>query len=76
MLALMGKYAYNWRMDTNKIIDSLGGTVEVARLCDVKPQAVSQWRSKGIPKYRLQYLELLKPDVFGIKPAKQKRKAA
>ena len=51
-------------MDTNKIIDDLGGTGAVAGLCDVTPQAVSEWRKYGIPKARLMYLRLLRPDVF------------
>lgn len=50
--------------NANKIIDDIGGTVEVARLCDVKPPSVSQWRTNGIPKARLMYLRLLRPDVF------------
>lgn len=52
-------------MDTNTVIDLLGGTNKVAELCEVKPQAVSQWRASGIPPARLMYLKLLRPDVFG-----------
>ena len=51
-------------MDTNIIIDRLGGTSEVARLCGVKMPSVSEWRKQGIPKARLMYLKLLRPDVF------------
>lgn len=51
-------------MDPNIIIDSLGGTNEVARLCEVSAQAVSQWRTDGIPHARLMYLKLAKPEVF------------
>jgi hypothetical protein len=57
-------------MDANKIIDDLGGTNEVARLCDIKPASVSEWRTNGIPKARLMYLRLLRPDVFGEKRGK------
>jgi hypothetical protein len=49
----------------SEIIDRLGGTAEVARLCKVKPPSVSEWRSTGIPDARRQFLELLRPDVFG-----------
>lgn len=56
-------------MDNSNIIDKFGGTNEVARLCDVSPQAVSQWRNDGIPNARLMYLKLLRPDVFGPSPA-------
>lgn len=51
-------------MDANTIIDCLGGTVEVARLCQVTKGAVSQWRTGGIPPARLMYLKVLNPDVF------------
>lgn len=51
-------------MDDSKIIDALGGTTEVARLCRVRPPSVSGWRVNGIPAARRQYLELLRPDVF------------
>lgn len=51
------------------VIDRLGGTTEVARLCDVKPPSVSEWRKNGIPKARLQFLMLLRPDVFRGLPA-------
>lgn len=47
-----------------RVIDALGGTGEVARLCEVSDAAVSQWRKDGIPKARLQYLRLARPDVF------------
>lgn len=55
-------------MDTNKIIDELGGTNAVARMCNVKPASVSQWRTDGIPQARLMYLQLLRPDLFEESP--------
>lgn len=59
--------------DTNdeacRVIDALGGTGAVAKLCDVNPAAVSQWRRDGIPKARLQYLRLARPDVFEARAA-------
>lgn len=51
-------------MTDSDIIDRLGGTTEVARLCNVKPPSVSEWRVNGIPPARRQYLELLRPEVF------------
>lgn len=51
-------------MDANQIIQNLGGTAAVARLCRVKQPSVSQWRRNGIPPARLQYLMLLRPDAF------------
>jgi hypothetical protein len=52
-----------------QIIDALGGTVAVADLCEVKPGAVSNWKREGIPKPRLQYLKLARPDAFVIEDA-------
>jgi DNA-binding transcriptional regulator YdaS (Cro superfamily) len=52
-------------MEPNKIIDALGGTSAVAKLCKVRPPSVSEWRKNGIPAAREQYLRLLRPDVFG-----------
>jgi len=40
----------------------------VARICKVKPPSVSEWRRRGIPDARRQFLELLRPDVFGHQP--------
>lgn len=53
----------------SQIIDRLGGTTEVARICQIKPPSVSEWRVAGIPPARRQYLELLRPDAFGHVPA-------
>jgi len=51
-------------MDANKLIDSLGGTNAVAQLCEVSAQAVSQWRDEGIPKARMMFLRLARPEAF------------
>ena len=68
MLAFYGKHTYNARMktdfDPNSVIDLIGGTTEVARICEVEPQAVSQWRKSGIPKARLMFLKLKRPKIF------------
>jgi len=58
----------------SQIIDALGGTVQVARVCKVTKAAVSQWRENGIPDARRMYLELLRPDVF--KRSSHEREAA
>ena len=51
-----------------QVIDSLGGTSKVARLCQVAPQAVSNWRRKGfIPQARLQFLQAMYPHLFGLR---------
>lgn len=51
-------------MDSNRIIDELGGISAVARICDVTTSASAQWRHNGIPRARLMYLRLVRPDVF------------
>lgn len=53
-------------MDTHEIISRLGGTVKTAILCDVTASAVSQWLTSGIPKARLMFLMLARPEVFKI----------
>lgn len=58
----------------NEIIDAFGGTVAMAEVCDVYPSAVSQWRATRIPRARLMYLKLLRPDIFE-KPPTEERKA-
>lgn len=52
--------------DSSSIIDALGGTCVVATLCDVSPQAVSQWRTDGIPRARAKFLRLARPEVFDV----------
>jgi DNA-binding transcriptional regulator YdaS (Cro superfamily) len=56
-------------VSANKIIDRLGGTYATARLCDVAPPSVSEWRTRNaIPKARLMFIKLARPDVFVSKP--------
>lgn len=65
------------QLDATQIIDALGGTFAVARLCNVRPPSVSEWRRNNeIPSARLQYLRLARPDVFGPPPSEQGREAA
>lgn len=51
-------------INPNVVIDRLGGTTAVAKICDVKPPSVHEWRTNGIPKARLQYLMLAYPKAF------------
>ncbi|CAG4900591.1 helix-turn-helix domain-containing protein [Paraburkholderia saeva] len=48
----------------NTVIDRLGGTSAVARICECKPPSVHQWRTDGIPKPRLQFLRIAYPQAF------------
>ena len=60
-------------LDPNMIIDRLGGTSETARLCEVKPPSVSEWRKTGIPKTQLKFLKLARPEVFEPTPGAKTR---
>ena len=49
----------------SRLINDLGGTVQVSKLFDISSQAVSKWRKNtGIPDGRLKYLKLACKDVF------------
>lgn len=48
-------------MTDKEIIEKLGGTCSVAALCRVSPQAVTQWKRKGIPVARRMFLEAKYP---------------
>jgi predicted transcriptional regulator len=60
-------------MDTKTLIKRLGGTAKTAELCEVTPGAVSQWRKSGIPKARLMFIRLARPEIFGA-PTLRRRK--
>ncbi len=45
-------------MQSVQIIKTLGGTYQVAALCQVTPGAVSQWKRRGIPRGHLNFLML------------------
>lgn len=47
------------------LIDQLGGTTAVARMCQIRQPSVSEWRRTGIPQARRMFLALLHPTVFG-----------
>lgn len=51
-------------IDPNVVIDRLGGTGAVARICEISPASVSGWRENGIPKPRVQFLRAVYPEAF------------
>lgn len=51
-------------MNHKSLIDKLGGTSKVAEICGITTGAVSQWRTNGIPSYRLDFFRLLRPELF------------
>jgi len=44
------------KLTDTAIIDLLGGTAKVARMCKVDPAAVSNWRIRGIPSDKYMFL--------------------
>jgi hypothetical protein len=63
----------NTSLTDSQIIDALGGTSETARLCEVQPASVSEWRKTGIPKARLMFIRLARPELFTT-PLPRRRK--
>jgi hypothetical protein len=52
-------------MDVRKIVKELGGTGAVAAMCGIQPPSVSEWIGLNkIPKARLDFLRLVRPEVF------------
>lgn len=49
----------------SELIDKLGGTTKAAEFFEVKPSSISEWRRTGLPKARMMYLRLARPDLFG-----------
>jgi hypothetical protein len=57
----------------SQIIDALGGTSETARLCEVQPASVSEWRKTGIPKARLMFIRLARPELFNASAPRRRK---
>ncbi|PYD05917.1 hypothetical protein DND90_21490 [Pseudomonas syringae pv. maculicola] len=51
-------------MNASVIIEALGGTFRVAELCEVRPPSVSDWKKHGIPRARMMFLRVARPEVF------------
>lgn len=52
------------KIEANRIIDGMGGTVAVSNMFGITSGAVSQWRECGIPDARLFSIKILRPDLF------------
>ena len=44
------------KLTENAILDLLGGTAKVSRMCKCDPATVSTWRKRGIPHGQLLFL--------------------
>lgn len=53
------------------VIDLLGGTAAVAKLCDLTDSAVSQWRNAGISKGWRRFLMEKHPSAFDLSGSPQ-----
>jgi len=52
-------------MDVTLIIQKLGGNTAAARFFEIRPSAISQWKSANkIPQARLLHLKAARPDLF------------
>ena len=40
------------------LIEKIGGVSKVAKICQITPSAVSQWKKNGIPKAQVNFLNL------------------
>lgn len=60
------------KLSEDQIVNLLGGTNAVARLCKVTPAAVAQWKTKGIPQDKLMFLGAeLEKKSFGLMNRKE-----
>ena len=59
-------------MDTENIINKLGGSSKVAQICEINVAAVSQWKKNGrIPKGWLRFFQSEYPLVFETEQARK-----
>ena len=48
-----------------KVLDNIGTSGQIAKLCEVSSQAVSMWKQAGkIPKAWYKYLREIRPEAF------------
>lgn len=68
-----------------RAIESVGSQADLARLLEVLPQHITNWKKRGVPAERCIAIETatdgavtrhdLRPDVFGPPPSKRKAAA-
>lgn len=50
-----------------QVIEALGGTAAVARICEVSMPSVSDWKKDGIPPARMMFLRAVRrKDLAGL----------
>lgn len=57
------------------LIERMGGLTAAAKVFDIRPQSVNGWIDGGIPRYRLDYLKVARPELFDetLPPAPPRR---
>lgn len=51
----------------SQVVDALGGTAAVARLCEISMPSVSDWKKDGIPRARMMFLRVVREkELAGI----------
>jgi len=51
-------------MNASELIDAIGGTSKVSEICGLTTGAVSQWRTKGIPRPWMKFFSKAYPKEF------------
>jgi hypothetical protein len=46
-----------------KLIAELGGVVATAKLCQIASSSVCSWKRMGVPRARVMFLQLKRPDL-------------
>lgn len=54
----------NTKHPDSDLIDKLGGTTKAAEFFEVSAPSISEWRMTGLPKARMMFLKLARPDFF------------
>lgn len=50
--------------DASTIVERLGGTTATAKLFGLRAPSITDWKEYGIPRSRMMYLEVARPDVL------------
>lgn len=49
--------------DALKLIKELGGIAATAKLCQIASSSVCSWKRLGVPRARLMFIRLARPDL-------------
>ena len=60
---------------SKRFVLALGGTFAVAKLCNVRAQSVSAWKTEGIPDARMMYLQVVRRKIYNQVKAEMDRES-